>query len=107
VSGEHLVVSTTLASEREASRLAELLVAARLAACAQVTGPVASTYRWQGAVESSVEWCLSLKTTRERYPALEAAVKEQHPYELPEIVAVSLEAGSEEYLAWITAELAE
>jgi len=91
---------TTLGSRAAAEELAEAMVAQRLAACAQVTGPLASVYRWQGAVERAEEWACLLKTTRAAQPALEAAVMARHPYELPEIVAAPLD-GSAAYLGWI------
>ena len=91
---------TTLGSRAAAEELAEAMVARRLAACAQVSGPLASIYRWQGAVERVEEWACLLKTTRAAQPALEAAVIARHPYQLPEIVAAPLE-GSAAYLGWI------
>ncbi|MGE5927660.1 MAG: divalent-cation tolerance protein CutA [Gemmatimonadota bacterium] len=97
---ECVQVTTTLPSREAADRLAEELVGARLAACAQVVGPVASTYRWEGAVERAEEWYCHFKTTRARLGALADAIRARHSYELPEIVAVSLD-GSEDYLRWI------
>ena len=94
-------VTTTLDSREAADRLASLLVEARLAACAQVMGPVASTYRWQGRTEHAAEWSCSLKTTLARLPALEARIRTEHPYQVPEIVAVPILAGDPAYLAWI------
>lgn len=94
-------VTTTLDSREAADRLAALLVEARLAACAQVSGPVTSTYRWQGRVEHAVEWLCSLKTTLARLPALEARIRAEHPYRVPEIVAVPIAAGHPAYLKWI------
>lgn len=94
-------VTTTLDSREAADRLASLLVEARLAACAQVTGPVASTYRWQGRTEHAAEWSCALKTTLARLPALEARIRAEHPYQVPEIVAVPIVAGDPAYLAWI------
>jgi periplasmic divalent cation tolerance protein len=91
---------TTLGSRAAAEELAEAMVARRLAACAQVSGPLASIYRWQGAVERAEEWACLLKPTSAARPALEAAVLARHPYELPEIVAAPLE-GSAAYLGWI------
>jgi periplasmic divalent cation tolerance protein len=76
----------------------------RLAACAQVLGPLTSTYRWQGAVETADEWYCHLKTTAERWPALEARLRALHPYDVPEIIALPIAAGSRAYLDWITAE---
>lgn len=84
-----------------AERLGATLVQERLAACAQVVGPVSSTYRWQGRVERSEEWYCHLKTTHARLPAIERRVRELHPYELPELVAVPLVDGDQQYLQWI------
>jgi periplasmic divalent cation tolerance protein len=100
----HIQVLTTAGSEQEAQRIAEHLVAARLAACVQVVGPVASTYRWQGEVERAREWQCLAKTTAARYPEVEAAIRELHPYDEPEIIATPIVAGSPGYLAWIDRE---
>ena len=97
---ECVQVTTTVGSRDAAARLADELVTARLAACAQVVGPVASTYRWAGAVERAEEWYCHFKTTRAQAEALAAAIRARHSYELPELVAVPLD-GSEEYLRWI------
>jgi periplasmic divalent cation tolerance protein len=97
---ECVQVTTTVGSREAADRLAEEVVTARLAACAQVVGPVVSTYRWRGSVERAEEWYCHLKTTRGRLGAVIDAIRARHSYELPEIVAVPLD-GSEEYLRWI------
>jgi len=96
-------VTTTVDSPDTAGALARSAVDARLAACAQVLGPIASTYRWQGAVEQSTEWLVVFKSTVERYAALEEHVRGAHPYELPEIVSTSV-GGSTAYLGWVRAE---
>ncbi len=98
---EHVQVMTAAGSEEEAERVAAALVERRLAACVQVVGPVRSTYRWQGSVESAREWLCLAKTTAERYPEVEAAIRELHSYEEPEIVAIPIVAGSTGYLAWV------
>ncbi len=98
----YLQVTTALGSRQEAEQLAARLVEERLAACAQVAGPVASTYRWQGKVETAEEWYCHCKTTAEAWPALERRIRALHPYEVPEIIALPLEAGSADYLKWIT-----
>lgn len=97
---ECVQVTTTLGSRDAAVQLADEIVSARLAACAQVVGPVASTYRWAGAVERAEEWYCHFKTTRAALGALADAVRARHSYELPELVAVPLD-GSAEYLRWI------
>jgi periplasmic divalent cation tolerance protein len=94
-------VTTTLPDQNAADRLAATLVGERLAACAQVTGPVSSTYWWQGRVEQSQEWYCHLKTTFTRFDELRQRVWQLHPYELPELIAVPLIEGDQEYLRWI------
>jgi periplasmic divalent cation tolerance protein len=101
-----LLVLTNLPDTDSAQALATGLVEARLVACANILAPCRSVYRWQGKVEDAEEVPVLLKTTRERYPALEAAIRAQHPYELPEIVAVPIERGLPDYLAWVAAETA-
>lgn len=98
---DHVQVMTTAGSEEEAGRIASLLVERRLAACVQVVGPIVSRYRWQGAVEEEREWQCLAKTTRGAYEAVEAAIREIHSYEEPEIIATPIVAGSAGYLAWI------
>ena len=84
-----------------AQSIATRLVDERLAACAQVLGPVSSTYRWQGKVEQAVEWYCHLKTSSARLPELQRRLRELHPYDVPEIIAVSLVQGDADYLRWI------
>jgi periplasmic divalent cation tolerance protein len=99
-----LLVLTNLPDTASAQTLAALLVEERLAACVNILAPARSVYRWQGRIASEEEVPLLIKTSRARYAALEAAIRSHHPYELPEIIAVTIEAGLPEYLAWITAE---
>jgi periplasmic divalent cation tolerance protein len=99
---EALQVSTTAASEEEAERIGAALVERRLAACVQVIGPIASRYRWGGEVETAREWLCVAKTTAVRYAELEAAIRELHSYEEPEILATPIVAGSKGYLDWIS-----
>lgn len=94
-------VSTTAGSRGDADALALGAVGARLAACAQVSGPAESTFHWEGAVQTEQEWMVLLKTTVLRYPALESYLRSAHPYEVPEILAVPVAAGNAEYLAWV------
>ena len=97
-------IRTSVASRDDADRLARDVVAARLAACAQVTGPMTSHYHWKGTLERAEEWQCHLKTTRTRWPDVERFLRENHPYELPEIVMLPL-AGSEAYLDWVRDEV--
>ena len=73
----------------------------RLAACAQVAGPIRSTYRWQGRVETAEEWHCHLKTSADRAPDLIARIRGLHPYDVPEIIAVPIVGGDPEYLRWV------
>ena len=98
---DYLQVHTTAGSEEEAERIGAALVERRLAACVQVIGPISSRYRWQGEVETAREWICVAKTEASRYPELEAAIRELHSYEEPEIVATPIVAGSAGYLDWI------
>ena len=98
-------VTTTLPTEASAQQVAAQVVEERLAACAQVLGPVSSTYRWKGSIEQATEWYCNLKTTKNRLPALTTRIRELHPYELPEIVAVPILHGDAAYLQWIEAEV--
>jgi periplasmic divalent cation tolerance protein len=84
-----------------AERLASALVEEQLAACVNALPGIQSVYRWQGALERSAETLLLAKTTAERYPALESRLRELHPYELPEIIALPIERGLPGYLAWV------
>jgi len=99
-----LLVLTNLPDRATAEKLAEALVRKRVAACVNILAPCRSVYRWKGAVQHDEEHPVLIKTTRERYAALEAAIREAHPYELPEIVAVPIERGLPAYLAWVAAE---
>ncbi len=98
---ETRIVLTTVGDEQVAEKLASELVERRLAACVNLVGPMRSVYRWQGKTERDREYLLIIKTTAEKASRLEAAFKELHPYELPEQVELSVEGGSEAYLAWI------
>jgi periplasmic divalent cation tolerance protein len=101
-----LLVLTNLPDAASAERIARLLVEQRLAACVNILAPCTSVYRWNAAIETAAEVPLLIKTTRARYAALEAALAEAHPYELPEIVAVPVTQGLPGYLDWIVAETA-
>jgi periplasmic divalent cation tolerance protein len=101
-----LLVFTNLPERAAAERLAEALVAKRLAACINILAPCRSVYRWQGAVQHEEEHPVLIKTTRAAYAELEAEIRAHHPYELPEIVAVPIERGLPAYLDWVAAETA-
>jgi periplasmic divalent cation tolerance protein len=99
-----LLVLTNLPDRAAAERLGEMLVEKNLAACVNILAPCRSVYRWKGAVQHDEEHPLLIKTTAERYAALEQALRAGHPYELPEIIAVPIERGLPAYLEWVAAE---
>jgi periplasmic divalent cation tolerance protein len=99
-----LLVFTNLPERALAERVAGLLVEQKLAACVNVLSPCRSVYRWKGALQHDEEHPLLIKTTVERYAALEQALRAAHPYELPEIIAVSVERGLPAYLEWLATE---
>jgi periplasmic divalent cation tolerance protein len=98
-------VLTTVGSAEEAESIAAALVERRLAACVQTIGPIRSRYRWQGAIEEAEEWQCLAKTEAGRYDEVEAAIRELHSHDEPEIVALPIVAGSAGYLSWVSAEL--
>lgn len=98
---QYLQVQTTTDSRAEAMELSRAVVESRLAACAQVAGPVASMYWWDGGLERAEEWLVLLKLPADRYDELAAFITERHSYDEPEIVATPIVAGSESYLSWI------
>jgi periplasmic divalent cation tolerance protein len=102
-----LLVFTNLPDRAAAQALADALIEKRLAACVNILAPCRSVYRWKGAVQRDEEHPVLIKTTEERYPALEAAIRAAHPYELPEIIAVPIERGLQPYLDWVAAETAD
>jgi periplasmic divalent cation tolerance protein len=99
---EYCLVFCTCPVGDVAKSLAESLVRERLAACVNILPGLLSVYAWQGAVESSEETLLLIKTERAVYPRLESRLRELHPYELPEIVAIDIARGLPDYLNWIS-----
>ncbi|HEU5030017.1 MAG TPA: divalent-cation tolerance protein CutA [Spirillospora sp.] len=98
----YVQVTTTTDARSEAAGLARSAVAERLAACAQLVGPIASTYWWEGEIESAEEWMVLFKTSADRFDELASLITEGHSYDTPEIIATPVVAGSMDYLAWIT-----
>ena len=96
-----LLVLVTAENEDQARRIANALVEARLAACVNIVGAIDSVYRWEGRVTTDREALMIIKTTDERYEALERRVIELHTYSTPEVIAVKLERGSSDYLSWL------
>lgn len=96
-----LLVLCSCPSEEAAESLGRLLVESRLAACVSLMPGVRSLYSWKGRMEQAQESLLLIKTTEQAYPKLEAAITKNHPYEVPEIIALPVQDGSAEYLNWV------
>jgi periplasmic divalent cation tolerance protein len=99
--GKVFMVLTTCGKKRAAEKLANLAVRKKLSACGQVIGPIKSIYRWEGKVETKEEWMVFFKTGASKYKRLEKVLRENHPYDVPEIIALPVEKGSEDYFKWI------
>ena len=102
---EILLVLTNLPDRDAAQKLAHAVIDEKVAACVNILGACTSVYRWRGVVENATEIPLLIKTTASRYAALEAVIRRVHPYELPEIIAVSLAQGLPVYLQWVAGEV--
>jgi periplasmic divalent cation tolerance protein len=101
---QFLQVQTTTDSRAEAVELAQAAVEGRLAACAQVAGPIASTYWWEDGLEKAEEWLIMLKLPADRFDDLAQFLADRHSYDDPEIIATPIVAGSQSYLDWLAAE---
>src|SRR5262245_17189167 len=100
-----ILVLTTADSQELAVRIATALVEAREAACVNIVPGVRSIYRWEGKVCDESELLLVIKSTRDRFDAVRARIRRVHTYQVPEIVAVDIEAGDPDYLAWLRDQL--
>jgi periplasmic divalent cation tolerance protein len=98
-------VLNTTETKADAQAIATPLIEKRLAGCVQIVGPITSTYRWEGKIETTEEWLCLIKSHRDLYEELEKAIREVHPYDVPEILAVPVTAGSKSYLEWLDGEL--
>ncbi len=101
---DFIQVMTAIGSKEDAQKIANGIIGQRLAACVQVIGPITSTYWWQDAIETAEEWLCLMKTRQDLYERVEQAIRENHPYDEPEILAMPVLAGSETYLEWIVSE---
>ena len=102
---EFVQLTTTTGTRQDAEEIAAELVSRKLAGCVQVSGPIHSTFRWQGKVESSEEWMCTAKTSRAQVAAIQKLLKEIHRYEVPELIATPIVDGSEAYLKWLGEQL--
>lgn len=101
---DFIVILVTTGSEAEAEQIARALVEERLAACVNVLNPIRSIYRWEGKIADEREWLLLIKTRTASLPVVQARVKALHSYQVPEVIALPILAGSEEYLRWLEQE---
>ena len=101
---EPLLILTNLPDAASAEKLARALIENRAAACVNVLAPCHSIYRWQGAVEMAAEVPLLIKSTAANYPLIEEMVRAQHPYDVPELIAIPITHGLPAYLAWLATE---
>jgi len=100
-------VFTTTEKKEDARKIAREVVRRRLAACVQIIGPVSSTYWWKEGIEEAEEWLCVVKSREELYEKLEKAIRDVHPYEVPEILAMPVVKGSPDYLRWLDRETSE
>jgi len=103
----YLQVVTVVGSQEDAEKISAMVVEQRLAACAQVLGPITSSYWWKGTVERAEEWMCLMKSRDETYQTLESTIRQNHPYEIPEILAFQVVHGNRPYLEWLSRELVE
>lgn len=100
-----ITVLTTTDKKEEAEKIASHLLRKRLVGCVQIIGPITSSYWWKGSIETAEEWLCLMKTEESLYAQIEEVIKEIHSYDVPEIVALPIIQGSEEYLRWLDGEL--
>ncbi|MEM3647815.1 MAG: divalent-cation tolerance protein CutA [Thermoproteota archaeon] len=102
---KYIQVLTTTGGREEAEKIARILLERRLAGCVQVLGPVSSLYWWKGRFEEAEEWLCIIKSREDLYEELEKTIRENHSYEVPEIIAMQIVSGSRSYLEWMSMEL--
>jgi periplasmic divalent cation tolerance protein len=98
---DYVQITTTTGKRHDAEQIASELVSRRLAGCAQISGPITSTFRWQGKVETAEEWVCTVKTTIAQLNPIQSLFSEIHPYEVPELIATPIVGGSDAYLKWL------
>lgn len=96
-----ILVLTTFPTKKTAQKICKMIIKKSLAGCAQILGPIESHYVWQNKVENSKEYLCLIKTTKDKYKKLEKIIKENHPYQVPEIIKVDINGGYKPYLNWL------
>jgi periplasmic divalent cation tolerance protein len=99
-----IIVSTTVESKADAERIASILIERRLVACAQISSPLTSMYRWQGKIVTTEEFLLTLKTRKSLYETVAQVLHQEHPYQLPEVIGQEVERVDERYSGWVAEE---
>jgi len=102
---EYIQVATTVANKSDAEKIGKILVEKRLGACVQIIGPVTSYFTWEGKLDSSQEYLCLIKSRDDLFAELEKFIKNNHPYEVPEIIAIPIAKGGKDYLNWMAAAL--
>ncbi len=97
-----IVVQTTTSSSADAESLAQTIIEHSQGACVQIVGPMTSVYQWQGNVQKEEEFLVSIKTTSQVFSSLAELIRQHHPYDVPEIIAIPIVDGSSDYLEWVT-----
>ena len=105
IMSEYIQVTTTVAQKEEAKAIAEAVLESRLAACVQIVGPITSMYWWDDDIDKSSEYLCIIKSRQDNYAELEKAIRTAHSYDVPEIIAVPITAGSKDYLTWLDSEM--
>ncbi len=102
---EYIQIFTTIENKEDAEKIAKSLIEKRLAGCIQIIGPISSIYWWKNKIETSQEWLCIIKSKKNLYEEIEKSIKEIHPYEIPEIIAMPIISGNKDYLKWLDNEL--
>ena len=102
---EYIQIITTTDKKEDAEGIARALIEKRLAGCVQIVGPITSTYWWRENIVKAEEWLCLIKSRKDLYEELEKSIREIHPYETPEIIALPITAGSKDYIKWLSNEL--
>jgi len=102
---DYIQVITTAGKKEDAEKIAKTLIEKRLAGCVQIIGPISSVYWWKNKIETEQEWLCFIKSKAKIFETLEKTIKNVHPYETPEIIALPISKGSNEYLKWLDEEI--
>ncbi len=102
---KYIQIITTTPTKKDAEKITNIIVEKRLGACAQIVGPIISTYWWKGKIEKSEEWQCIIKSKKKLYNKVEKIIKKVHTYDVPEIISIPIINGNKEYLKWLDGEV--